>query len=269
MNKYQELEIKILDINITEIKGKLNNLGAVKESENVQKIYTFDFYDPIIMYNLALSDYEITNSKNSLQKIENIYEKIEPIINKEEQKFLVKLCGYKSIKEYINNNYNNIDLKILKDEKLLNIIKDTRKRFFSWIRLRQNGERIELTIKYIYSNKEEYNIDEVKEIEILVNDFETANKLIEELGYYRKKKLEKKRQTFHYKNLEIVIDESPLLEPYIEIEGENINDIYELVNLLGYKKEDAKIINLEDLYLLKGINLNDYEVFTFDEQIKR
>ena len=45
------------------------------------------------------------------------------------------------------------------------------------------------------------------------------------------------------RNFAIVIDEAPLIEPYLEIEGSNSEDIYNLVNSLGYKKEDAKIIS--------------------------
>lgn len=268
MQQFQELEIKILNVDKGNIIKKLEQLGAEGGIENLQIINTYDCYDPIILYQLALSDYMITKSKNSLQKIANIYEKIEPIISEEEIEFIKKLCGYETIREYICNNYDNISLDILKNNKLINIIKDTRKRFFNWIRLRQNGEKIELTVKYIYSGQDEYELEDVKEVEILVNDFDLANRIIEEMGYFRTKKLEKRRIEYKLNNLEIVIDHAPMLEPYIEIEGKSSKEIYDLVNKLGYKKEDTRIINVHDLYKEKGINLNDYEVFTFDKQIK-
>ena len=66
-----ELEIKILNVDVDKIKKKLDNLNAVYNGEVIQKIYTYDCYDPIIMYELALSDYKITNSINSLKKIIN------------------------------------------------------------------------------------------------------------------------------------------------------------------------------------------------------
>ena len=136
-----------------------------------------------------------------------------------------------------------INISKLEDEKLLKIIEDTGNRFFKWIRLRQDGEIVEITIKYIYSNKANYNIDEVKEIEIKTDNFEMANKLIEEMGYYRKKLAEKKRDSYSYQGMDIEIDEWPLLEPYIEIEGSNIDKIYELANLLGYSKEHRRCIS--------------------------
>ena len=263
-----ELEIKILNINIDNIKNKLNQIGAIKNSEVIQKIYTYDCYDPIIMYELALSDYKITNSINSLKKIINVLEQIKPVINNNEKKIIKNIIGYQYLDLYISNNLNNIDIKILENENIKNIIRNTKKRFFKWIRLRQNGEYVELTIKYIYNVKKEYNIDDVKEIEINVSDFETANKIIEEMGYFRKKLVEKKRISYELDGNKIEIDEWPLIPPYVEIEGNNVESIYEIAKKLGYSKEETCIMNTEDVYLDNGYNLNSYEILTFKESVK-
>ena len=263
---YQELEIKILNINKEQIKKKLLEIGAKFKQSRIQKIYTYDCYSPILMYKLALGDYKITNSKNSLQKIINIISYIKPTFNQEEKEYFKELFGYEEIDKYIEENINNIYISKLEDRKILKIIEDTGNRFFKWIRLRQDGEIVEITIKYIYSNKANYNIDEVKEIEIKTDNFEMANKLIEEMGYYRKKLAEKKRDSYSYQGMDIEIDEWPLLEPYIEIEGTNIDKIYELTNLLGYSKEQTRVMNTEDVYLEKGIDLSKYEEMTFKTQ---
>lgn len=263
---YQELEIKILNINKEQIKKKLLEIGAKFKQSRIQKIYTYDCYSPILMYKLALGDYKITNSKNSLQKIINIISYIKPTFNQEEKEYFKELFGYEEIDKYIEENINNIYISKLEDRKILKIIEDTGNRFFKWIRLRQDGEIVEITIKYIYSNKANYNIDEVKEIEIKTDNFEMANKLIEEMGYYRKKLAEKKRDSYSYQGMDIEIDEWPLLEPYIEIEGTNIDKIYELANLLGYSKEQTRVMNTEDVYLEKGIDLSKYEEMTFKTQ---
>lgn len=263
---YQELEIKILNIDKEQIKKKLLEIGAKFKQSRIQKIYTYDCYSPILMYKLALGDYKITNSKNSLQKIINIISYIKPTFNQEEKEYFKELFGYEEIDKYIEENINNIYISKLEDRKILKIIEDTGNRFFKWIRLRQDGEIVEITIKYIYSNKANYNIDEVKEIEIKTDNFEMANKLIEEMGYYRKKLAEKKRDSYSYQGMDIEIDEWPLLEPYIEIEGTNIDKIYELANLLGYSKEQTRVMNTEDVYLEKGIDLSKYEEMTFKTQ---
>lgn len=263
---YQELEIKILNIDKEQIKKKLLEIGAKFKQSRIQKIYTYDCYSPILMYKLALGDYKITNSKNSLQKIINIISYIKPTFNQEEKEYFKELLGYEEIDKYIEENINNIDIPKLEDRKMLKIIEDTGNRFFKWIRLRQDGEIVEITIKYIYSNKANYNIDEVKEIEIKTDNFEMANKLIEEMGYYRKKLAEKKRDSYSYQGMDIEIDEWTLLEPYIEIEGPSAEAIYELAKLLGYSKEQTRIMNTEDVYLEKGIDLLKYEEMTFNIQ---
>ena len=263
---YQELEIKILNIDKEQIKKKLLEIGAEFKQSRIQKIYTYDCYSPILMYKLALGDYKITNSKNSLQKIINIISYIKPTFNQEEKEYFKELFGYAEIDKYIEENINNIDISKLEDRKMLKIIEDTGNRFFKWIRLRQDGEKVEITIKYIYSNKANYQIDDVKEVEINTDNFEVANKLIEEMGYYRKKLAEKKRDSYSYQSMDIEIDEWPLLEPYIEIEGNNIDKIYELANLLGYSKEQTRVMNTEDVYLEKGIDISKYEEMTFKTQ---
>ena len=152
------------------------------------------------------------------------------------------------------------------NEKILSVIDGTKDKFFKWIRLREDVEKVELTVKYIYNSKAEYQIDDVKEIEIVVDNFETANKLVEELGYYKRKLVEKKRTSYSLHGLQIEIDEWPLLEPYVEIEGDNVKKIYELAEQLGYPEKLVKVMNTEDVYLEKGVDLSKYEIMTFEYQ---
>ena len=263
---YKELEIKILNINKEEIKHRLTKIGAKYVHSRIQKIYTYDCYSPILMYKLALGDYRITNSRNSLQKIINIISYIKPTFKNEEKMYFQDLFGVDEIDKYIEQNAENISISKLEDKRILSIIEDTGNRFFKWLRLRQDGNKVEITMKYIYNTAANYNIDDVKEIEINTDDFEVANKLIEEMGYYRKKTLEKKRDSYSFKNMDIEIDEWPLLAPYIEIEGKNVDEIYELANLLGYTKEQTRIMNAEDVYLENGIDISNYEELTFKTQ---
>ena len=69
--------------------------------------------------------------------------------------------------------------------------------------------------------------------------------------------------------MEIVIDFWPMIAPYVEIEGEDPTKIYELVEKLGYQKQDAKVMNTDSVYAHYGINRESYVVLTFAEQIKR
>ena len=44
-----ELEIKILNVNLDDIKNKLMSVGAIKKSEVIQKIYTYDSIIPFFL----------------------------------------------------------------------------------------------------------------------------------------------------------------------------------------------------------------------------
>ena len=48
------------------------------------------------MYELAISDYKITKSKNSLQKVVNILTHIKPVISLDEQDIIKNITGYNS-----------------------------------------------------------------------------------------------------------------------------------------------------------------------------
>ena len=89
----KELEIKLLNINVDDIKNKLNLLGAKFDKIVTQKIYTYDCYDPVIMYNLAVSDYKITKSQNSLRKIINILNQLKPIFDDNDKTEIKNICG--------------------------------------------------------------------------------------------------------------------------------------------------------------------------------
>ena len=62
-----------------------------------------------------------------------------------------------------------------------------------WIRLRTNGNRTTLTIKQIESS----NIDGSKEMEIVVDDFNTTNEILNELGYRARNAQENKKRAPH------------------------------------------------------------------------
>ena len=216
-----------------------------------------------------IKDYEITKSKYSLKKLISYLKNLHPIMSESDKKKIYSVTKYNYLEDYILGNIDNVNIKLLNNKKIKKVIENSKNRFFKWMRLRQNGDKVELTVKYIYSVAKEYNIDDVKEIEIKVDSFEEANKLVEEMGYYHKKLVEKKRTSYGYRNTNIEIDEWPLIPAYIEIEGKDVDTIYDIARELGYKKEETKIMNTEDVFLDNGIDLNDYEILTFTESVKK
>ncbi len=267
MGNFEELEIKILNVDYEAMRDKLQSLNATDLGDNVQKIYTYDCYDIDLMYTLAVEDYQRTKSSNSLKKIKRILEYIKPVITDDDKKIIKRITGYEEIATYIDNNKSKTDYRVLKNEELVNLIKSTSSRFFKWLRLRQTGDKCHLTMKYIYTQNVNYEMDEVKEVEIEVDNFEVANALVEEMGYFRKKLVEKRRHSFKLNNCNVELDRWPLINPYIEIEGNSQEEIYETAKMLGFSKDECKVMNTEDVYLLEGKDLTKYEELTFSTSI--
>lgn len=122
-----------------------------------------------------------------------------------------------------------------------------------WIRLRTNGEKTTLTIKNLVSSE----IDGTQELEIEVDNFERANLMLKELGYEAKGYQENRRCQYVLNGVEIDIDSWPLIPTYLEIEGPSEDAVYNVLDVLGYKKENATTRDVEGIYLDYGYNLKE------------
>ena len=133
-----------------------------------------------------------------------------------------------------------------------------------WIRLRTNGEETTLTIKNVKS----HNIDGTEELEVEVNDFEKTNLILKELGFTPKSFQENKRRRYYLDDVEIDIDSWPRISDYIEIEGKNEKKIMNIVEKLGYAKEDVTSKDVESIYMDYGIDLNKIEKLELESERK-
>ena len=117
----------------------------------------------------------------------------------------------------------------------------------SFLRIRDEGDKVTLTFK---RRKDPYNpgIDGVKEIEVEVSDFDDTLTIFSEAGWHYMTFQESKRETWKLGEAEVVIDEWPWLEPYIEIEGETEAIIKAAAEKLGLKWDDAQFVNIDVLY---------------------
>jgi|AntRauTorckE6833_2_1112554.scaffolds.fasta_scaffold34374_3 adenylate cyclase class 2 len=85
----------------------------------------------------------------------------------------------------------------------------------SYIRVRDEGDKITLTYKQFAA----LSVDGAQEVEVVVSSFEDTIKVFTSAGLVLLSFQESKRETWKYNDCEIVLDEWPWLEPYIEIEG--------------------------------------------------
>ena len=86
----------------------------------------------------------------------------------------------------------------------------------AFIRIRDEGDKITLTFKR-RDDPAASTIDSVKELEVEVSDFDKTVQIFAEAGWTYKTFQESKRETWHLDGTEVVIDEWPWLNPYIEI----------------------------------------------------
>ena len=131
-----------------------------------------------------------------------------------------------------------------------------------WIRLRTNGNTTTLTIKDVQSSK----IDGTKEMEILVDDFDTTNEILNELGYKPRGIQENKRIKYNLNGVEVDIDTWPRIPTYLEVEGKNEEEVYKTLELLGIPKEKATALNTQTIYEeIYGIDLTNEPLLAFDK----
>ena len=84
------------------------------------------------------------------------------------------------------------------------------------LRVRKTQNKTILTFKRQIQN--EYAVKQRIEYETEVADAEELNKIIESLGYAPRLVYEKRRRTWHFRSVEIVLDELPFGD-FMEIEG--------------------------------------------------
>ncbi|MFA5126787.1 MAG: CYTH domain-containing protein [Patescibacteria group bacterium] len=84
----------------------------------------------------------------------------------------------------------------------------------SWLRLRQEKDKITMSLKVVRGSK----ITDQKEICLKIDNLETARQLLLCLGCEQKAYQENWRELWKLNGAEITIDHWPFLDPYLEIE---------------------------------------------------
>lgn len=103
---------------------------------------------------------------------------------------------------------------------------------FRVLRLRQD-DKARFTFKGP-SEESEGGILSRREIEFVVEDFESARQFLEAIGFEVVVFYEKFRTTYELNNIHIMLDELPYGE-FVEIEGDSVEGIHTIANLLGLK----------------------------------
>ena len=118
----------------------------------------------------------------------------------------------------------------------------------SFIRIRDEGDKITLTFKRRLEGDEVATITSTQELETTVGDFDTTVKIFAEAGWNYITYQESRRETWMLDDVEIVIDEWPWIRPYIEIEADSEQKVEQTAEKLGLLWADAVFGSVDVIY---------------------
>ncbi len=116
----------------------------------------------------------------------------------------------------------------------------------AWIRLRDEGDAITLTFKQRNSE----TIEGMKEIELVVDDYDKTKAFMLAIGLSIKAEQETKRELWKLGTTEIMLDTWPWLDPITEVEGKDEDTVRRVSAQLGFDWEKAIFDSADKLYML-------------------
>jgi len=142
----------------------------------------------------------------------------------------------------------------------------------AWLRLRDEGDKITLAFKQRIGMCDFHgksNDETMEETEIEVSDFDKTADILLRSGFKEKFYQENERIRYVLDDIEFDIDFWPKLEPYLEIEAASWDDIDRGIKLLNLNPDDKKIFTASQIYKMKGIEILDYKITTFERMVRR
>lgn len=120
-----------------------------------------------------------------------------------------------------------------------------------WIRLRDTGTQVTLCAKEIASDA----IDGTRETEVEVGDFEATHALLGRLGFQARAYQENRRFSWLLDGVRLEIDQWPLIPPYLEIEGDDAEQVWRAAERLSLARAELTSENTTAVYARYGIDL--------------
>ncbi len=124
-----------------------------------------------------------------------------------------------------------------------------------FIRVRDEGDKITMTYKNIIDS----TINGVEEVEIIVNDFDSAVELINKTNFKEVAYQETLRETWNNNEVEIDIDTWPFLQSFIEIEAQSENLVRKYTKIFDF--------NFENDAYFGGVAVLYNKIYNIDKEI--
>ncbi|MDB5161960.1 MAG: hypothetical protein JWM52_468 [Candidatus Saccharibacteria bacterium] len=131
----------------------------------------------------------------------------------------------------------------------------------AFIRIRDEGDKVTITFKEFKN----LSLTGASEREVIVSDFDEAVEIFKAGGLDYRSYQESKRETWKLDDVEIVLDEWPWINHYIEIEGPTEKHVEETAEKLGFNWSDAIFGSADVIYRLEFPNLEKRGVIDVKE----
>ena len=266
-----EREVKILGVNKIKLERILEQLGAEKVEECLQKIYVYDlpsiyarFCDCLLQLKRVNKPYEFEICRNKLQGVLN---EVDNLTTGEEQRKIEETASTRYLVDLLNRTNNEDLLDRFSNKSIVEIIKKYGINPNKWVRVRETNGRTTITIKHILNpdlqkdSKEE--IQRVMETEMEVPSIEEVNSILEQLGFSFRNYQEKNRATYSVDGVEVDIDSWPMIPSYVEIENDSNELIKSTIEKLGLQEHEIVSCNTADVYKKYGIDLYAFRELRF------
>lgn len=134
----------------------------------------------------------------------------------------------------------------------------------SWVRVRDEGNKVTLTFKSTTENQ----FGGASEIEVEVSDYDKTIAIFLAMGMVIHTDQETRRETWRYKDAEVVLDEWPWLDPFIEIEAPAEHMVIESARELGLDWQDAVFGSVTTAYRKRYPDISKDEHISAIPEIK-
>lgn len=113
-----------------------------------------------------------------------------------------------------------------------------------WLRVRDEGDKVTMSLKVVDGDK----IENQKETCITVSSFDETVSLLKAIGCEWKAFQESRRELWRLESVEIMIDEWPFLEPFVEVEGRSEEEVRRVSERIGFDYSKAVFGTVDVLY---------------------
>lgn len=113
-----------------------------------------------------------------------------------------------------------------------------------WGRVRQESDKVTMTVKEVRG----LGINDTYEVELVVNDFDTAASFFEACDIPAKAFQENKREVWTRDEVEVTIDTWPGLTPFVEIEAATEDRVRKVSSEFGFDFERAVFGSIDLVY---------------------